>query len=94
MLEIIILYKLTKNIGNIAVRKGYKPGLYKFLTVIFWIFFEVTGALIGVLFLGEGLMTYVCALLGAIVGYLLIYLIVSCLASKIETDMEILDAVE
>ncbi len=92
MLEIIILYRLTKEIGARAREKGHKAGFYKFLTVLFWIVFEVIGALLGILFLGEGLITYLCAIVGAVVGYSLVYLIVSRLETRADSNFEILDS--
>jgi hypothetical protein len=82
MLEIFLLIYLSRQIGNIAREKGHSVGLYKFLTVVFWIFFEVLGAIVGILILGEGLGMYLFALIGAVLGYGLLYLIVNNLADK------------
>jgi hypothetical protein len=76
MLEIIILYRLTREIGARVTEKGYKPGLFKFLTVIFWIVFEMIGAFFGILLFSGGFLTYLCGLIGAIFGYFLINVIV------------------
>lgn len=54
MLEIIILIFLAKEIGNLAARKGLKPGLWKFYLVIGWIIMELLGATVGVIIFGPG----------------------------------------
>ncbi len=77
MLEIIAIIFLSRNIGSMAFEKGHSAGMYKFLTVLFWIVFELIGAVIGTIVLGEGIGVYVFALLAAGLGYLIIYLIVS-----------------
>jgi hypothetical protein len=82
MLEIIALIFLSRNIGEIAYEKGYSSGLYRFLTVAFWIVFEFIGAFVGAFILGEGYGIYFFALISAGLGYLIIYLIVSTLKDK------------
>lgn len=51
MLEIIVLIFLTRNIGNLAERKGLKKGWWKFYTVIAWFGAEVLGSVVGILIL-------------------------------------------
>lgn len=82
MLEIILLIYLTKNIGRIASEKGYAPGLYKTLSVISWIFFEIIGLIFGIILVGEGFGVYGFGLLGAGFGYLMIYLYVTGLQDQ------------
>jgi uncharacterized membrane protein YfcA len=53
MLEIIALIFLTKNIGELAQRKGLKPGTWKLYTVLCWFGAEILGALIGIALLGS-----------------------------------------
>ena len=53
MLEIIALIFLTRNIGNLAARKGLKTGWWKFYTVIAWFGAEVIGVFVGFLLFQE-----------------------------------------
>ena len=52
MIEIIILYFLTKSIGVTATNKGLPAGRWKFLTVIAWLGFEMAGLILGIAFFG------------------------------------------
>ncbi len=54
MIEIIVLIFLTREIGNLALRKGLKPGLWKFYLVAGWIVMELLGAVVGVVIFGPG----------------------------------------
>jgi len=54
MIEIIVLIFLTKEIGNLAARKGLKSGLWKFYMVAGWIVMELVGAFVGVMIFGPG----------------------------------------
>jgi len=54
MLEIIILYFLTRNIGHLAERKGLPPKRWKWITVGNWILFEFSGMIIGILLFSKG----------------------------------------
>ncbi len=53
MLEIIALIFLTRNIGNLAERKGLKQGTWKLYTVLAWFGSEIAGILIGMALLGS-----------------------------------------
>jgi len=79
MLEILVLWTLTKKIGNIVEQKGRKSGLYKVLTVVLWFGGEITGAILGVILTGADesaqCLIYIIALLGAAVGAVIAYLI-------------------
>lgn len=73
MLEIIAIYLTSKNIAQIAHEKGYPPGLWRFLAIITWILSEIVGAIIGILLFGQGgLMMYIFALGGAVLGYVIL----------------------
>lgn len=67
MIEIILLFILTKNMGVLAAKKGLSPGRWKFLTVISWLSFEIIGVVLGIILFGDrnliGLMAFglVCA---------------------------------
>jgi hypothetical protein len=52
MIEIILLIFLTRQIGQMAIRRGLKPGGWKFKTVAFWILFEMMGVFTGVIMFG------------------------------------------
>ena len=54
MIEIIILYFLTKSIGVTAGKKGLPQGRWKFITVIAWLGFEMAGLILGIAFFGTG----------------------------------------
>jgi hypothetical protein len=49
MLDLVVLYFLTKEIGRIAARKGLKPLTWKIYTVISWIASEVIGLMFGLM---------------------------------------------
>lgn len=52
MLDLIVLYFLTKEIGKIAAQKGMKPITWKIYTVISWITSELIGLMFGVMLFG------------------------------------------
>ena len=52
MLEIIALIFLCKMNGALAIKKGLKPGTWKFYTILAWLVTEITGMIIGLVFLG------------------------------------------
>jgi len=95
MIEIILLVFLSKKIANMASEKGYSGGLYRFLTFLIWFVFEIIGGVIGILVFGEGLPVYVVAIIGAILGYALIYYIADNLESKTSSsDSNVIDAID
>ena len=53
MLEIIALIFLTKDIGKIANQKGLKPLTWKIYTVLGWIFAEILGFVVALLFFDQ-----------------------------------------
>ena len=69
MLEIIALIFLTRKIGDIAIRKGLKPGMWKLYTVLAWFGMEFTGGMIGMLIFDDLLMALLVAIPCAIGGY-------------------------
>ena len=71
MIEIIILYFLTKNIGLLATRKGVPPGRWKLYTVLGWIFFELTGFIISAMIVGNFFANAFFGMVCAFAGYLL-----------------------
>jgi len=54
MLDIILLYFLTKNMGALAIQKGLPAGKWKLNTIFAWLGFETLGLFIGVAFWGMG----------------------------------------
>lgn len=52
MLDLIILYFLTKEIGKIAVQKGLKPITWKIYTIVSWIASEIVGLVVGIMIFG------------------------------------------
>lgn len=52
MLDLIILYFLTKEIGKIAAQKGLKPFSWKIYTIIAWIASEIVGIVVGIMMFG------------------------------------------
>ena len=74
MLEIIALIFLTRKMGNLADRKGLRPGRWKLYTVLAWIAGEFVGAVAGVLIFGpENIFSVIMvAIAGAVTGYFII----------------------
>ncbi|MFN8413995.1 MAG: hypothetical protein U0Z26_16565 [Anaerolineales bacterium] len=78
MLEIIIIWKLAENIGNVAEQKGLKKIGYQIMAVLLWLCGEFFGGTLGYAFLGrEGsfLLKYLMALVGAIAGAAIAFLV-------------------
>lgn len=89
MLEIIALIFLCKKNGDLASRKGLKPGTWKLYTVLAWIVAEVVGVIIGMMIFGQenliGLM--LLGLACAFGGYLLVRAILEKKPDPIEEDI-------
>ena len=80
MLEIIALVFLSRNIGDLAVRKGLKRGWWRFYTVLAWFGAEIIGIVLALLiFQSEEafLAIYLFAIAFAVGSYLLLRLILS-----------------
>ncbi len=52
MLEILVLFFLTRNIGELALKKGLPPARWKVYTILAWIVFQIIGWLLGALLFG------------------------------------------
>ncbi|MEO5944340.1 MAG: hypothetical protein ABIP30_05795 [Ferruginibacter sp.] len=52
MFEIIALVVLTRQIGNLAIRKGLKPGQWKLFLILAWFLAEIIGFYIGITLFG------------------------------------------
>lgn len=89
MLEIIALIFLCKKNGDLAFRKGLKPGTWKLYTVLAWIVAEIVGVIIGMMIFGQenliGLM--LLGLACAFGGYLLVRAILEKKPDPIEEDI-------
>ncbi len=78
MIEIIILVQFCKKLAAIAREKN-RSGSWGAVGAAGWIGGEVTGALLGVTGGADGMNLYGFAILGAIVGSILAYVIVKSL---------------
>ena len=91
MIEIILLFILTKSIGTLAIKKGLPPGRWKFTMVIAWIIFELIGLMIGLAIFGKD---NLIALMGfglvcAFGGYLTVrYILENKPNDKIKEDVD------
>ena len=91
MIEIIVLYFLTKSIGVAAAKKGQAPGRWKVFTVLAWIAFEMLGLIFGIAFFGtDNLYSLMAlALVSAFGGYLTIkYILDKKPDNKINQDID------
>ncbi len=52
MLDLILLFFLTREIGRLAYKKGLKPLTWKIYNVLGWLGAELVGIVIGVLMFG------------------------------------------
>jgi hypothetical protein len=88
MIEIIVLFFLTKEIGKIAVTKGLSAGRWKFNLVMGWIAGEILGIIIGFILFGkENLFSCILLALGcAGTSYFLIKNYLSKLPDVISDD--------
>jgi len=91
MIEIILLYFLTKGMGTLAIKKGLPAGRWKFITVMAWLAFEMIGLIIGMAFFGMGnlygLMAF--ALVCAFGGYLTVkYILENKPDEKIKDEID------
>ncbi|HRN79791.1 MAG TPA: hypothetical protein PKY29_05905 [Ferruginibacter sp.] len=74
MLEIIALFFLTRNIGQLAQQKGVPPLKWKIFTILAWIAFEFVGVVFGVAIFGpNNIVSIMLVAIGfAITGYYLV----------------------
>ena len=76
MIEILFLMYFSGKIAGIVKPKGYSPGIYQFLTYVFWFGGELLGAMVGAS-VTKGFSVYGFALAGAVIGAIAIYAIAS-----------------
>ena len=72
MIEILWLIFFTRKIRRTARDKGYKPGKYGVAAVVAWFGSEILGFIVGALFLGSGVVTYLVALAFAVVSAVIV----------------------
>ena len=77
MLELIILYLLCRSIKRIAEAKNQSPVKYITYTILLWFGFEALFYVLGVILFRVPLLGYFFALIGAALGGLIAYRIVS-----------------
>lgn len=92
MLEIIALVLLCKHNAKLVKEKGAKPWVYVLITIFLWIGFELIGALVGQILVGEGLQSYLFALLGAGIGAFISYSIAKNIKPEAPDMKDVLDA--
>ena len=77
MIETLILIFVAGKIGKIAQEKGHSRGGYGLLTALLWFVGEIGLGLVGLRIGGEFLFAVPFAIVGAAIGALISYLIVS-----------------
>lgn len=80
MLELIIVFFLARKVGRIAEEKGRGVWGYRFMAVGLWFGGEILGAMVGMAIHDDPATVYGLALIGAIVGAILSYVIVRNIA--------------
>lgn len=74
MIELILLYFLSVEIGKQAKKKGLPTLRWKLTLLLYWVLFEFAGISLGVMFFGTGNLPALMALgiVSAFGGYLLV----------------------
>jgi membrane protein DedA with SNARE-associated domain len=93
MLEIFIVYRLAKSIGDKVAAKGHKRFGYQLMLVALWIGGEIAGMVVGIVLqlamaggvaeeseTGFPWMAYLCALAGAALGAFIAFAIANSVA--------------
>ncbi len=79
MIEIIVLIRLTKVIGRLALQKGLKLGTWKLYCILAWFGAEVFGIVVGQLLIGD---VYSGLLLGYIMAIISYFVLKQVLKNK------------
>lgn len=90
MLEIILIWRLAVYIGNEATRKGLKKGRYQVMAVFLWLIGEFSGGILGTIIVGDSdsfWVSYAIALLGAIIGAGIAFLVMRLLPSQNSSEI-------
>ncbi len=90
MLDLIILYFLTKEIGRIAYSKGLKPITWKIYTIAGWLIFEIVGLIIGFMIFGYDniVSSALLAIAFAVTSYFIIKAQLNKLPDQIDDDID------
>lgn len=93
MLDIIVLIFLCNKNGDLASRKGLKPGTWRLYTILAWIVAEILGLFIGIVAFGKGNLVglILFSLASAFGGYLLVRAILEKKPDPIEEDINSID---
>lgn len=86
MIELIVIWKLVTSIGSIASQKGLKKIGYQIMAVILWVCGEIFGAVVLPTFIrtnGSFLLNYLLALVGAVIGAGIAFLVMRLLPKPI-----------
>ena len=92
MLEILIIIMLSRRIGAIAKKRGHRSRPNIIFFIVMWIAGEFIGAMIGA-FLAKGQIwtSYIMALLGAAIGAMIAFRVVSRLEDKSDPNLITID---
>lgn len=82
MLEIILVFILSRKNGRMAKEKGYKAGRFIFLTVALWFTCEIIATMIATIYSKDLIMIMGIALLGGISGGAITVIIINSLKVK------------
>ncbi len=85
MIEILLMFQLSKAVGKMMRAKGRSPGGYQFLAIALWIGGEITGAILGAPSHDKGTM-YMTMLLGAAIGAAIGYVIAASVKPVLQED--------
>jgi hypothetical protein len=89
MLEIVLIWKLAVYIGKEVTKKGLKKPLYQIMAVCLWVFGELSGSIVGEILFGihsSFWSRYSIAVIGAMMGACISFLIMRYLPNQNEND--------
>src|SRR5262245_3804330 len=85
MLEILILYNMSRDIAARARAKGYSPHLFVLGLIVLWFGSEFSGGVLGaILFPGTLVASYVLGLGSACLGAFVVFRVVDNFPSRLE----------
>jgi hypothetical protein len=91
MIEVLLVIYLCKKVGDVVRPKGYSVGLWRFFMVLGWVGGEITGGVIGGIMAAASAgnaqepsmgVIYVCTLVGAALGAVIVFELANALGSK------------
>lgn len=80
MIEVLIVWQLSKAIGRIAAAKGRSVGGYRALLILLWLGCEIGAGAAGVVAGLDGAPVYLLAIAGAIAGAITAFVIAKSVA--------------